>query len=42
VKLPGKILYRICAKDDKKVVAELVRTMAPELAQRRMVVEGVP
>ena len=40
VKLPGKILCLICAQDDKKVVAELVRTVAPELAQRRMVVEG--
>jgi hypothetical protein len=40
VKLPGKILYLICAQDDKKVAVELVRTVAPELAQRRMVVEG--
>jgi len=40
VKLPGKILYLICAQDDKKAIAEFVRTVAPELAQRRMVVEG--
>jgi hypothetical protein len=40
VKLPSKILYLICAQNDKKVVAELVRTVAPELAQQRMVVEG--
>ena len=40
MKLPGKILCLICAQDDKKVVAELVRTVAPELAQRRMAVEG--